>query len=98
MQRLIITVLCATTLLTALAAQRGGRGRGSRELRAPELENFTFVKGTFETGTMGSGEAGYYILLPKGHDDEANNDAVYPWILWLPGFGVPADFLNRGGA
>ncbi|MCA8974230.1 MAG: hypothetical protein KDC98_05880 [Planctomycetes bacterium] len=100
MQRTTSVLFFALTLLAALPAQRDGRGggRGPREFLSPKLENFTFANGTFASKKMQSGEAAYYILLPKGHDAEADKDKKYPWILWLPGFGGANDVLGRGGA
>lgn len=95
-----VALLLTATLAATLSAQRGERGgrRGERDFEAPKLEHFTFTRGSFETELMNRGEARYLALLPKGHDDEANADKQYPWVLWLPGFGGATDFLNRGGA
>ena len=99
MQRLATLTVCTFTLLAAIPAQRGERGgRGAGEMQGPELAHYTFASGTIESDKMRRGEAGYYVLLPKGHADAANKDETYPWILWLPGFGGPSDVMRRGGA
>ncbi|MCR9243604.1 MAG: esterase family protein [bacterium] len=98
-----LTALSAIALYTAamltadLTAQRGERRTG-RQFNDPEFEHFTIERGTCETDLMRRGEASYYVLLPKGHGDDANRKKVYPWVLWLPGFGGPGDFAQRGGA
>ncbi len=96
MTNLPIRVCCALLLVAALPAQRGDRG--PRERAAPTLQHFTFESGTLTSNKVREGEAGYSIYLPKGHADEANKDKQYPWILWLPGFGGPDEFQDRGGA
>lgn len=94
MSRLPLVVFTTLSLLAAVPAQRGG-GRGNPE--PPKLKHFYFDSGEFDSSKVRSGEASYYIYLPKGHDHEANKDRRYPWILWLPGFGGPEDFPARGG-
>ena len=95
MPHLPIAVSCAFLLSVTLAAQREGRGR---EQGAPTLANFTVEAGTVKSDKVREGEAGYTIYLPKGYADEANKEKKYPWVLWLPGFGGPDEFQNRGGA
>jgi enterochelin esterase-like enzyme len=86
-----LPVLLATLpfLLATLPAQRG---------EAPALEHYTVATGTLTSPKVRNGEAGYEVFLPKGHGDEANKAKVYPWILWLPGFGGAGEFGGRGGA
>ena len=91
MYRLTIAALC---LLTTAGAQRGGR----RNVEPPALKHFHFEAWDFDTDKAQSGQASYFIYLPKTHDFAANKDRKFPWILWLPGFGGPNDFQGRGGA
>jgi len=94
MSRLPLAALAALSLLASLQAQRGGR----RNVEPPKLNNFHFESCDFNTLKAAGGEASFYIYLPKGHDYPANKDRLYPWVLWLPGFGGPDDFQSRGGA
>ena len=94
MSRLTLAALAALCLLTTLQAQRGGR----RNAQPPRLEHFTFEAWDFYTDKAQTGEASYFIYLPKTHDYVANKNRKFPWILWLPGFGGPNDFQGRGGA
>jgi enterochelin esterase-like enzyme len=96
MPHLPIAVCCAALLFATLPAQR--EGRGPREQGGPTLANFTVEAGTLKSDKVHQGEAGYTIYLPKGYADEANKEKKYPWVLWLPGFGGPDEFQNRGGA
>ncbi|HEX6810510.1 MAG TPA: alpha/beta hydrolase-fold protein [Planctomycetota bacterium] len=89
-----IAVCCAALLIATLPAQREGRGRD----QSPTLKNFTIEAGALKSDKVREGEAGYSIYLPKGYTDEANKDKKYPWVLWLPGFGGPDEFQQRGGA
>lgn len=91
MQRLTAFILGA--LLPAVAPAQ------SRGPEPPPLAHFTFEAGSIPSEHVrGEEPAGYYALLPKGWADDANKDRKWPWILWLPGFGGPGDFLTRGGA
>jgi S-formylglutathione hydrolase FrmB len=89
-------VLASLVLLAALPAQRN-RGEGGQR---PELklQHFTVENGTLPSKKVRDGEAGYTILLPKGHADEANKDKQWPWVLWLSGFGGSNEFQSGGGA
>lgn len=89
-----LALASALLLLTVVPAQRPNRG----PRREPKLEHYTYAEGTITSDKVHSGEAGYFLLLPKVADDEAHKDKKYPWVLWLPGFGGPFDFLYRGGA
>ncbi len=98
MTRLSLTgsfVLLLAALPTVLPAQGG---RGGRRPEPPKLQNFTFEEGVLQSDKLRQEGAGYFVYLPKGHGDDTNKDKQYPWILWLPGFGGPYDFQNRGGA
>ncbi len=92
----VLALLATAFLCTDAFAQRGGR-RG-RDAEAPKLENYVFDSGALATELLTRGEARYYALLPKGWDGDDNAGKTFPWILWLPGFGGPEDFLRRGGA
>ena len=96
MLHLPIAVCCAALLFATLPAQR--EGRGPREQGAPKLANFTVEAGALKSDKVRQGEAGYTIYLPNGYTDEANKEKKYPWVVWLPGFGGPDEFQNRGGA
>lgn len=89
-------LVTAFLVLAALPAQQ--QGRGGREAHTVALENFTTENGTFASSKVREGDAGYTIYLPKGHGDEANKDKLYPWVLWLSGFGGSNEFGDKGGA
>ncbi len=90
-------IAAAVLLLLAPAiAQRGEGGR--RQPEPPKLAHFTFAAASLVSTKVRQGEAGYYVYLPKDHGADADKDRVYPWILWLPGFGGPDEFVRRGGS
>jgi len=91
--QVLVGLIATATLLSDANAQR--RGRNSEP---PQLKEFHFEAWDFDTNKASSGQASYYIYLPKTHDHAANKDRKFPWILWLPGFGGPNDFQGRGGA
>lgn len=94
MRHLPAALLACFTALAALPAQRFGRDDGP----APQLDHFTYERGTLKSDKTRQGEAGYGIYLPKGYADDANKDTKYPVIIWLHGFGGSGEFQGGGGA
>jgi len=90
-------ILCAA-IAASLAATPASAQFGRREQRPPKLEHFYFESWDFEASHAASGEASYYIYLPKAHDHAESKNREFPWVLWCPGFGGPGDFQSRGGA
>lgn len=97
MHLLLPLTLAAGALLPAdLEAQRGRRGGGGPP---PELENFDYVQGRFESDALGGRETTYSAFLPKGWEEAKKQEETYPLVVWLHGMWEDHDrFAGRGGA
>lgn len=88
--RSFLLVLLGSLIVTPdLDAQRRRRAHVP-----PDLKHYDYRLESFEAESLPDSDGEFGIYLPKGYDE---NEAEYPWILWLHGMNEDASRFHDGG-